>query len=139
MFEVNLFSTFIFMPYLVSMSLKGVLESSLLLVSKDKPLTPNIDKVIGVRIFKRRAQNTKKQSRLDISILVFMCSRKRERERKPVQIFLTQNYGSVHAGVEVWSKFIQRMLRGMCFGYTNRFDLFYVECLYCLFGVKPSF
>ena len=58
------------------MPLKGMAESSLL--SKDQPLTPNIDKVIGAWIFKRRAQNTNWQI-LDFSILVLIFfSQKRE-------------------------------------------------------------
>ena len=39
------------------MLLKGMGESFLL--SKDEPLTPNIDKVMRVWIFRRKTQNTK--------------------------------------------------------------------------------
>ena len=54
------------------MSLKGMIEKSLLF--EDEPLTPNIDKVMPVWIFRRRAQNTKigeNTQKLDFSDLVF--------------------------------------------------------------------
>ena len=48
----------IFNFYVASgVQLKGMIESFLL--SKDEPLTPNIDEVMAVWIFRRRAQNTK--------------------------------------------------------------------------------
>ena len=52
------------------MSLKDMIESSLL--PKDEPLSPNIDKVVRVWIFRRRAQNTKIGKKMDFSILVFI-------------------------------------------------------------------
>ena len=51
-----IFSIFIF-HVTIGVFLKGMVGSSLL--SEDEPLTPNIDKVMGFRIFRRRAQNTK--------------------------------------------------------------------------------
>ena len=48
---------------------KGMVESFLL--SKDEPLTPNIDGVMALWIFWRRAQTAKNLRKLDLSILVF--------------------------------------------------------------------
>ena len=50
---------------------KGMVESFLL--SKDEPLTPNIDGVMALWIFWRRAQTAKNLRKLDLSILVFDC------------------------------------------------------------------
>ena len=55
------------------MLLKGMVESSLLF--KDEPLTPNIDKVMPVWTFRRRAQNMnigKNWQKNDFSDLVFI-------------------------------------------------------------------
>ena len=54
------------------MLLKGMGESFLL--SKDEPLTPNIDGVMALWIFRRRAQTAKNWRKLDLSILVFIFS-----------------------------------------------------------------
>ena len=51
------------------MLLKGMGESFIL--SEDKPLTPNIDGVMALWIFRRRAQTAKSWQKLDLSILVF--------------------------------------------------------------------
>ena len=59
----------------VCMLSKDMGESFLL--SKDEPLTPNIDGVMPLWIFRTRAQNTKigqKSAKMDLSVLVFIFS-----------------------------------------------------------------
>ena len=41
------------------------------MLSKDEPVTPNIDGVTALWIFRRRAQTAKNLQKLDLSILVF--------------------------------------------------------------------
>ena len=63
-----------------------MVESSLL--SKDEPLTPNIDKVMGVSKFTRRAQNTTsaKIGLLDLGFYFFLGPG----ESKSVQTFFSE-------------------------------------------------
>ena len=48
---------------------KGIDERFLL--SEDEPLPPNIDGVVALWIFRRRAQTAENRQKLDLSILVF--------------------------------------------------------------------
>ena len=70
---------------LIGMLLKSMGESFLL--SKDEPLTPNIDGVMALWIFRRRAQKTKNWRKLDLSILVFIIFRPRPLEESLFKIF----------------------------------------------------
>ena len=63
------FSIFILYAWFGMLS-KGMGETFLL--SADEPLTPDIDGVMSLWIFKRRAQNTKNERKLVLSILVFI-------------------------------------------------------------------
>ena len=64
----TIFSYFLFLCWF-DMLLKSMGESFLL--SKDEPLTPNIDGVMALWIFRRRAQTAENRLKLDLSILVF--------------------------------------------------------------------
>ena len=67
LFALNIFSIFVFYACF-GMLLKGMVESYQL--SKDELLTPNIDEVMVVWIFRRRAKNTQNRQKLDLAILV---------------------------------------------------------------------
>ena len=79
---------------LFGMSLKGVVESSLL--SKEKPLTPNINKVIRVEFLEGelKIRNSAKNRCPDSGSFFSKTG-----EIKLVQTFLLQNYRSICAGV----------------------------------------
>ena len=62
LWSTNIFFCFHFYDWF-SMLLKGMGESFLL--SEDGPLTPNIDGVMGLWIFRRRAQTVKNRRKLD--------------------------------------------------------------------------
>ena len=66
--EQNYFFSFYFCAWF-GMLLKGVCESFLL--SKDEPLTPNIDGVMALWFFRRGAQKAENRQKLDLWILVF--------------------------------------------------------------------
>ena len=54
-----IFHNFSFTYVLIGVLLKGIVESSVPVLSTDEPLTPNNNKVMTVRNFRRRTQNTK--------------------------------------------------------------------------------
>ena len=53
--------------------MKGMGESFLL--SEEEPLTPNIDGVVALRNFRRRAHTAEHRRTLDLSMLVFISVR----------------------------------------------------------------